>query len=107
MNKIVKNKTVSKKLPDTQRRTSSLCRPDIDNTWYKAVVQSAAEGFLLIKHPGGYILDTNDAFCKMLGYSRDELLSMQVKDIEVGFDESLETIRKRISLLVCGFPVLV
>ncbi|MCW4025846.1 MAG: PAS domain-containing sensor histidine kinase [Candidatus Bathyarchaeota archaeon] len=71
--------------------------PNFKSDWYKAIIQSASEGFLLIKHPSGDIMDANDALCNMMGYSRDELLSMNIKDIEIGFDESLDSIRKRIA----------
>ena len=67
--------------------------------WYKAFTKSISEGFMLLKHPGGDIIDTNDALCNMLGYSHDELLSMYIKDIEVGFDESLNSIKNRINVI--------
>ena len=70
---------------------------DIQSEWYGAIIQSAAEGFLLIKHPQGDILDVNDAFCNMTGYNRKELLSMNIKDIEVGFEQSSEEINRRSS----------
>ncbi len=96
MSKTVEEESNKEKPRYTGIRIGALCCPEIDSTWYKAVIQSSPEGFLLIKHPGGDIIDVNDALCNMLGYSRDELLSMKIKDIEVGFDESSETIRKRI-----------
>jgi len=33
------------------------------------------------------ILDANDTFCKKLGYSKEEIISMNVKDIDLNFDE--------------------
>jgi len=42
---------------------------EISDKFYKTIIQSASEGFLLMKHPEGYIMDVNDSFCNMLGYS--------------------------------------
>jgi PAS domain S-box-containing protein len=38
--------------------------------------------------PTGHILYTNEAACRALGYSRDELLSMRVMDFDAGYDEN-------------------
>lgn len=69
---------------------------EISDKYYKAIIQSAAEGFLLIKHPQGDILDVNDAIRPMTGYSRDELLSMKIQDIDIDFVESPEKISQRL-----------
>ena len=52
----------------------------IINDWYKAVIQNATEGFFL-SDLSSNILYVNDAYCKMSGYSRTELLSMNAKDL--------------------------
>lgn len=49
---------------------------------YGTVVRTAMDGFWLIDAKGR-IIDTNDAYCRMTGYSREELLGgMRVQDIE-------------------------
>ena len=48
---------------------------------YGTVVRTAMDGFWLIDAKGR-IIDTNDAYCRMTGYSREELLGMSVQDIE-------------------------
>ena len=58
---------------------------EITPDWYKAVIQSSEEGFLL-GELDGRILDVNDTLCNMLGYTREELLSMTALD----FDEKLK-----------------
>jgi PAS domain S-box-containing protein len=68
---------------------------NINSEWYRAIIHRSAEGFLLIKHPEGDILDVNDAFCNMLGCNREELLSMNIKDIEVGYDQSSVATQKK------------
>ena len=88
----VKEKQVKGNTPQKAHK-----RLDINSDWYKAIIQSSPDGFLLIKHPGGDIIDANEALCNMLGYSRDELLSTKISDIEDGFNESLDSIRNRIT----------
>ncbi len=97
MSKTVKNAVKRKKDQNPRTGIGALFCPEVDSICYKAVIQKTHEGFLLVKHPQGYIMDVNDAFCNMLGYSREELLSMSIKDIEIGFDESLDSIRKRVA----------
>jgi len=52
------------------------------------------EGFFL-ENLNGDILDVNDAFCSMLGYSRRELLSMNIRDIDVGIMEHPERFEQK------------
>ena len=48
---------------------------------YRAVVETSADGFC-ISDMAGRFLEFNDAFADLLGYSREELLTMSVPDIE-------------------------
>jgi PAS domain S-box-containing protein len=48
---------------------------------YAAIIRSAMDAFWMIDHEGSF-LDVNDAACALLGYSRAELLSMKVSDVE-------------------------
>lgn len=50
---------------------------------YKTIIQTTMDGFLVVDAHQGHFLDTNEAYCKMLGYSRKELLKLKVADIEV------------------------
>jgi len=45
------------------------------------LLQTSPQGFWVIDL-GGLVLDANDALCRMLGYSREELLRMRIQDIE-------------------------
>ena len=46
---------------------------------YRRIVETAAEGFLLMdKH--GIITDLNDAFCKLIGYSREDIIGKTLFD---------------------------
>ncbi|MBN2115856.1 MAG: PAS domain S-box protein [Anaerolineales bacterium] len=48
---------------------------------YRLIVSAAMDGFVEVEL-GGRLLDVNEAYCRMIGYSRDELLEMSVPDIE-------------------------
>lgn len=49
----------------------------------RTLIEGAPEAFF-IHSLDGTILDTNEAACKQLGYTRDELLSASIFDLEVG-----------------------
>jgi PAS domain S-box-containing protein len=61
---------------------SSKVRYSIINDWYKAVIQNATEGFFLADIKGN-LLYVNDAYCRMIRYNRDELLSMNARDLVI------------------------
>lgn len=46
---------------------------------FRRIVETAAEGFVLLSE-NLIILDVNDAYCQILGYSRDELLGTTILD---------------------------
>ncbi|MFH1638817.1 MAG: PAS domain S-box protein [Chloroflexota bacterium] len=47
-----------------------------------AIIHTAIDGFWLIDNRGRF-LDVNEAYCRMVGYSRAELLKLSVADVEV------------------------
>lgn len=49
---------------------------------YQAIVQTTTDGFWIASTQDARILDVNEAYCRMLGYSREELLSMHIYDVE-------------------------
>lgn len=49
---------------------------------YQAIVQTTTDGFWIASAHDARILDVNEAYCHMVGYPRDELLSMHIYDVE-------------------------
>jgi len=49
------------------------------------ILQTAMDGFLL-GDMQGYLLEVNEIYCRMSGYSRDELLGMRIFDLVTGED---------------------
>lgn len=52
-----------------------------EETQYQAMVRSTLDGFCVIDEKG-HFLDMNEAYCRMLGYSREELRNMRASCIE-------------------------
>ncbi|MGA2404165.1 MAG: PAS domain S-box protein, partial [Syntrophobacteraceae bacterium] len=48
---------------------------------YRTIVRTALDGFWIVDTQGRF-LDVNDAYCNLIGYSRGELLTMRIPDIE-------------------------
>ncbi|MBI5615664.1 MAG: PAS domain S-box protein [Gammaproteobacteria bacterium] len=55
---------------------------------YRVLVEEASD-VMIVHDLSGAIVDVNTRACESLGYSRDELLSMYVFDIEIDFDPRL------------------
>ena len=63
------------------------------------ILQTALDGYLCID-PDGNIIDTNDSFSRMIGYSRNELLQMTIFQLAV-FLSPIE-IKERIDTILDG-----
>jgi PAS domain S-box-containing protein len=69
---------------DRARQTLSAHQLNIIDNLYEAIIHNALDAFF-ITNSHGEILEVNDAFCRMDGYSRDELLSMKIQDLDIEF----------------------
>ena len=60
---------------------------------HKTILRTALDGFWEMNTEGGF-LDVNEAYCRMSGYTRDELLTMGVDDVEA--NEGKQDVRDHI-----------
>jgi PAS domain S-box-containing protein len=51
------------------------------NSDYSEVVRAALDGFWMLDNNGNCV-DVNDAYCELSGYTREELLSMHINEVE-------------------------
>ncbi len=58
---------------------------------FRALIERSNDAIEVLDPETGHLLDVNDKACADLGYSRDELLSLKVFDIDPGIDPSLYT----------------
>ena len=69
----------------------------------RAILATAMDGFLAVDFaadPQGAITDVNDAYCRMTGYSREELLRMRIADLEA--QESPEEVARHKERILSG-----
>jgi PAS domain S-box-containing protein len=50
--------------------------------WHRSILRAAMDGFWMVG-PDGRLLEVNNAYCRMSGYSEPELLAMRIPDLEV------------------------
>lgn len=80
---------VQRDITDRKRRERQIER---QQNRLRVLFDGAPDG-IVVHDASGTILDVNDTLAKMLDYSRNELLSMDVHDFEVGIDP--EQLRER------------
>ena len=49
----------------------------------REIVRTSLDGFFVVDTRNAQIIEVNDAFCHIVGYSREELLAMSIPDLEV------------------------
>ncbi len=64
---------------------------------YKKTIDSSIDGFWIVDTKGDF-LEVNEAYCKMIGYNRSQLLKMSISDVEVV--EQPEETRERIKKII-------
>lgn len=85
-------------IEDIQRRKEAELALAEQETQYRAVIETAADGFWMLDEQG-HILVTNDAYVRRSGYSRKELLTMCISDLDD--QESQEEIYAHIEKVRC------
>jgi PAS domain S-box-containing protein len=75
----------------TERKRAEMALRESEER-YRAVVETAADGFWMLDGQGR-ILATNNAYARRSGYSREQLLSMGIADVEA--DEDAAAVRRR------------
>ncbi|MEI7990361.1 MAG: PAS domain S-box protein, partial [Chloroflexota bacterium] len=63
-----------------------------------AILHLMHDGFWIMNPQGGQIIDTNEALCDMLGYTREEMLILSVADVEA--NDTTEEIAQRIQHII-------
>jgi PAS domain S-box-containing protein len=53
----------------------------------QSIINAAMDGFALLNNDG-YLLEVNDAYCQICGYSKEELLHMQISDLMFSENET-------------------
>jgi PAS domain S-box-containing protein len=67
---------------------------------YQNIIHTTTDGFWIIDK-GGRFLDVNNAYCALIGYSREELLNMNIRDIEAA-EKPEETARHMRRIIKAG-----
>ena len=65
---------------------------------YKTILQTTRDGFLVVDTRDNSFIDANDAYCAMLGYTREEILKLHTADVEA--QESSEETKAHVSDLI-------
>jgi diguanylate cyclase (GGDEF)-like protein/PAS domain S-box-containing protein len=68
---------------------------------FRAAMDTSADAIVLIERAGMRFVDVNDTACAMLGYSREQLLSMGPHDV---FSQMLEGLERDYDALIGGGP---
>jgi len=66
----------------------------------RTILRTAMDGFWLTDTQGNF-LEVNDAYCNLTGYSKDELLSMNIRDLEE-LETQKETARHILKIMQVG-----
>ncbi len=64
---------------------------------FRTMITTSLDGFLIVDVTG-YILEANDSYCRMVGYTREELISMHISEVDA--IESSEDVLKRAEMIV-------
>jgi two-component system, cell cycle sensor histidine kinase and response regulator CckA len=69
-------------LHDAKKRLEQ--RVGFDEARFRSVLDQAGEAIFMIDPDSGGFIDVNETACRMLGFPRDELLTKNISDVELG-----------------------
>ncbi len=61
---------------------------------FRTLIANSVDGILVV-NTRGYILDANVSYCRMMGYSQEELINLHISQVDV--IDSTEEVSKRIA----------
>ncbi len=64
----------------TERKNSQMALQKSEEK-YSSIIRNSLDGFFRVDNKGRF-LEVNDAYCGMIGYTRDELINMSVAELE-------------------------
>ncbi len=87
-----KNKILQSKIAEHRKTQEELKRLSLRN---RLILETTMDGYILT-NPDGNIIDVNPAYCKLIGYTRTELLMMNIHEVDAdqGVDEKNERIKQ-------------
>ena len=77
--------------------SKNITKTKMEQKKLRTILRTVMDGFW-ITDMQGRLLEVNDAYCRMTGYSREELLTMRISDVEAA--ESLEETAKHIQQIM-------
>jgi len=76
---LIRTIATNRDITERKQAEDALQQSELQN---RTILRTAQDGFWLIDPQDGRILDVNDAYCQMSGYTRDEILQMTIADFE-------------------------
>jgi len=64
---------------------------------FHTMITTSLDGFLIVDKTG-HALEANDSYCRMLGYTREELIKMHISELDAV--ESHEEVLKRVEEII-------
>jgi PAS domain S-box-containing protein len=84
---------MAQKHPSTKHQgNDNLDETDTELLYYQNILQTTHDGFWLLNSEGR-IIDVNEAYCKMVGYTKAELLQLHISDLDVWEDPATTAAR--------------
>lgn len=76
-------------------------------TLFRALIDRSSDGIAIVNPETGFFCDVNETYCRILGYSREKLLSMRVPDVDTTVKPSawagmVGDLRQRRAIVVDG-----